>query len=106
MLSLLLITFATSVARVQVFYTPGADGSHQEALEQRFEQLTRGSAIAQPVAIGSGRAMEVVACPAGVARVTFADLCAQPLGAADYIALAQARHAYNARNAPDAFKRM
>ena len=76
---------------VQVFYTSDADGGHTQALDTRFEQLTQGSATAQLTTIGMGREMEIVACPVGVARVTFEELCAQQLGAADYIALAQAR---------------
>ena len=42
--------------------------------------------------VGTGRSVPVVASACGVARLTFADVCDTPLGASDYIALAQQFH--------------
>ena len=76
----------------RVFFS-AEDAAEERALERRFEQLTRGSARQLRTPLAHGRALDVVASPpAGVARLSFDDLCDQPLGAADYIALAQAFH--------------
>jgi cell division protein ZapE len=59
------------------------------ALDRAFAELTDG-ARPEPVTLTvKGRALEIPAAR-GVARLTFDDLCARPLGAEDYLAIARA----------------
>ena len=65
------------------------------ALEARFAELTKDCALAATtVPTAFGRSVSVLASPSGVARASFDALCGdrQPLGAADYIALAERFH--------------
>lgn len=74
-----------------VFYTP-ADARSHEALSHAFQRLTgrlRGEAVTLTV---KGHPVEVPQAAGGVARFTFADLCSKPLGAADYLAIAEEFH--------------
>jgi cell division protein ZapE len=49
--------------------------------------------MAQPATLEvQGRAVRVPHAARGIARASFAELCDQPLGAADYLALARAYH--------------
>lgn len=67
---------------------PAAD----EAIARAWERLTLG-AQAQPINLDvGGRALLVERAAAGVARFTFAELCARPLGAADFIEIAERFH--------------
>ena len=73
---------------VRVAAGPEADA----ALALAFKGLTgkaRGKAASVRV---KGREVTVPEAAAGVARFTFADLCAQPLGASDYMAVARSFH--------------
>ena len=79
------------VAGRPIYHTPlGAEAS--AALDRSFRDLTdteRGA----PVSIElQGRTLEVPRAARGVARFTFAELCEKPLGAADYLALAENFH--------------
>jgi cell division protein ZapE len=74
-----------------VFYAP-ADAASHTALGQAFARLSgreRGKPLTLTV---KGHPVEVPEAGGGVARFTFADLCAKPLGAADYLALANEFH--------------
>jgi cell division protein ZapE len=74
-----------------VFHVP-ADGAARDALDKAFTSLTgkpRGTPMTIPV---RGHELEVPQAAGGVARFGFADLCAKPLGASDYLALAQRFH--------------
>ena len=65
------------------------------ALEARFAELTKDCTLAATtVPTAFGRSVSVLASPSGVARASFDALCGdrQPLGAADYIALAERFH--------------
>ncbi|WP_292508602.1 cell division protein ZapE [Methylobacterium sp.] len=74
-----------------VYHVP-ADDAAREALDRAFKGLT-GKAKGRPATIRvRGHEMAVPEEAAGVARFTFADLCAQPLGASDYMALARSFH--------------
>lgn len=71
-----------------VYHVP-ADEAAEAALTQAFKGLT-GKARGKPATIRvKGREVAVPEEAAGVARFGFADLCAQPLGASDYMAIAQ-----------------
>lgn len=76
------------------FLHPLGPPAHRQ-LESAWQQLT--AAAAQPpapavVPVMFGRQLDVPAACGGVARFRFADLCARPLGPADYVALAAAFH--------------
>ncbi|MER2265551.1 cell division protein ZapE [Methylobacterium oxalidis] len=74
-----------------VYHVP-ADAAARAALDRAFKGLT-GKAKGQPATIRvKGRDVAVPEEAAGVARFGFADLCAQPLGASDYMALAGTFH--------------
>jgi cell division protein ZapE len=74
-----------------VFYVP-ADENARQALDGAFRRLT-GKARGEPSAITvKGHRVDIPQAAGGVARFTFADLCAKPLGASDYLALAQNFH--------------
>ena len=74
-----------------VWYTPlGADAD--AAMDAAWMRLIA-PAIATPSELNvAGRSVPVPAEAGGAARFSFADLCARPLGAADYLALAARYH--------------
>ncbi len=59
------------------------------ALDHAFEQLTAGAHPAPDEISIQGRTVAVPLSARGVARFSFADLCDNPLGAADYLAIAK-----------------
>lgn len=62
------------------------------AMESAWQRLTGGQA-AEPLFLEvKGRQFEVPAAVGGVARFHFSDLCEQPVGAADFLALARTFH--------------
>ncbi|HZW46839.1 MAG TPA: cell division protein ZapE [Microvirga sp.] len=70
-----------------VFYTPADEHSHA-ALTRAFKSLT-GREYGKPVTLTvKGHPVEVPQAASGVARFSFEDLCSKPLGAADYLAIA------------------
>ena len=74
-----------------VYHVP-ADAAAQAAIDAAFRGLT-GKAKGRSATITvHGRAVPVPQEAAGVARFSFDDLCAQPLGASDYMAIARAFH--------------
>lgn len=74
-----------------VWYAPLGPAA-EEAMERAWARLTLG-ARAQSVTLDvGGRALRVEREAAGVARFTFAELCARPLGAADYLEIAERFH--------------
>jgi cell division protein ZapE len=71
-----------------VYHQP-LDDAVAAALDIAFAALTDGaSAAPEEIAVGTRR-LHVPRAAAGVARFEFADLCARPLGAADYLALTE-----------------
>jgi cell division protein ZapE len=74
-----------------VYWTPlGADAERE--LSALFRRLT-GVKQGRPAQIeNKGRIIPVREAAAGVARFSFAELCDQPLGATDYLKIAQAYH--------------
>jgi len=75
----------------KVYFSPlGAEASR--SLDAAYERLAGGvSPIAETLMV-QGREVRVPATNRGIAQFTFADLCEQPLGAADYLAIAQHYH--------------
>ena len=61
----------------------------REAIAAIWQDLTGGEGAPLVLRV-KGREVEIPAFHNGVARARFFDLCGQPLGAADYLALAQA----------------
>lgn len=82
-----------------VFYAPLGPAA-DEAIERAWTRLTHG-AHAQAVTLDvNGRALRVEREAAGVARFTFEELCARPLGAADYLEIAERFHTVLLENIP------
>lgn len=77
---------------VEVYYSPlGRDADR--AMDAAWRQLT-GQERGPPMELNvQGRVLRVPQAARGVARFTFDELCARPLGAADYLAIAEAFHA-------------
>ena len=74
-----------------LFYSP-ADGQARLAMDEWWRKLT-GSERRKPAQIKiKTRHIDVPAAAGGVARFQFEDLCAKPLGASDYLAVARAYH--------------
>ncbi|MGE3142802.1 MAG: cell division protein ZapE [Hyphomonadaceae bacterium] len=74
-----------------VYYAPLGPAA-DAALSEAWTRLTFGAAP-HPVTLDvHGRALLVTRQAAGVARMSFAELCERPLGAADYIELAERFH--------------
>lgn len=74
-----------------VYYWPLGPAA-DEAMARAWERLTFG-AHAQGISLDvGGRALKVDRAAAGVARFSFEDLCARPLGPADYLEIAERFH--------------
>jgi cell division protein ZapE len=74
-----------------VYYAPLGPAA-EEAMEATWRRLTHGAAP-HPMRLDiEGRELIAPRCAAGVARFTFEELCARPLGAADYIEIAEVFH--------------
>jgi len=70
------------------------------ALDRAFERLTLGAAPQSCMLTVKGRKVPVTREAAGVARFTFNELCAQPLWAEDYRAIAATFHTILLENIP------
>ena len=74
-----------------LYFTPN-DEPAQKALTAAFTRLT-GHWTGKPMTIDvKGRALTIPQASRGVARFTFEELCDRPLGALDYLAIAQNFH--------------
>lgn len=70
-----------------VYYAPlGPDATR--AMDETFDRLTLGAKAQSCDLMVKGRTLHIAREAAGVARLSFAELCDRPLGAADYFALA------------------
>jgi cell division protein ZapE len=79
------------LARAPVYYCP-ADAAAEAALDAAFKSLT-GHDHGERMEIALlGRSLAVPQARDGVARFAFDDLCRRPLGAADFLAIAQRFH--------------
>lgn len=74
-----------------VYYTPlGPEAD--AAMDAAFERLTMGAEPRSCTLSVQGRELEVPREAAGVARFAFSELCERPLGAADYLRIAEVFH--------------
>ena len=74
-----------------VWYAP-LSGESAAALDKAWDRLTLGAEPQHCVLTVKGRKLEVIREAAGVARFTFEELCARPLGPIDYLAIAGTFH--------------
>jgi cell division protein ZapE len=75
----------------RVYHTPTGPAA-KAALDRAFQHLTEGQAPKPDQLTVLGRTLEVPQAARGVARFGFADLCGQPLGPGDYLAIAKRFH--------------
>ena len=77
-----------SMRMMDVYLTPlGADSDAR--LEAYFRKLTHGAEVGPETLMVNGRRLEVPRASDDIAYMSFEELCARPLGAADYLSLAQ-----------------
>ena len=69
-----------------------ADAALDEALDEAWHRLTGGHAGEPHELIVKGRRLRVPRAAMGIARVSFRDLCEQPLAASDYLRIAHEFH--------------
>ncbi|MFU8882762.1 MAG: cell division protein ZapE [Rhodobacterales bacterium] len=81
-----------------VYFTPINDNA-RAAIEAIWQDLTGGVAGSLTLHV-KGREVEIPAFRNGVARASFYQLCGKPLGAADYLALAEAARVLVLENVP------
>jgi cell division protein ZapE len=74
-----------------VYYAPLGPAA-DDAMERAWRRLTAGAAPQSVTLDVSGRAFRVEREAAGVARFSFEELCTRPLGAADYLEIAERFH--------------
>jgi cell division protein ZapE len=79
------------LAGMPVWYVP-AGAAADAALDDAWQQLTRGNHGAAQELPMKCRSIHVPRAAMGVARFSFHDLCEQPLGAADYLRIAHEYH--------------
>jgi cell division protein ZapE len=82
-----------------VYYAPLGPAA-EEAMEQSWRRLTAGAAPQAVTLDVGGRTLRVEREAAGVARFSFEELCARPLGAADYLEIAERFHTVLLENIP------
>ena len=75
----------------KVYFTPLGNEATQ-ALDAAYRRLAGGASPIAETLMVQGREVRVPAANRGIARFDFADLCEQPLGAADYLAVARHYH--------------
>jgi cell division protein ZapE len=82
-----------------VYYRPLGPNA-DAAMDAAFARLTAGVATTPDTLEVQGRQLAIPAQAVGVARFTFEELCARPLGAADYLAIARHYHTVLIDRAP------
>lgn len=79
------------MAGTQVYFSPLGDTA-ERALDDAFARLAGAARTVPESLLVQGRELRVPAANRGMARFAFGDLCEQPLGAADYLAIATHFH--------------
>ena len=79
------------LAGTPVWYTP-ADAAADAALDAAWRRLTGNQRAGALTLTVHGRSVQIPRAAAGAARFTFAELCEQPLGAADFLKIAYQFH--------------
>ncbi|MFZ2029844.1 MAG: cell division protein ZapE [Vitreimonas sp.] len=82
-----------------VYYAPLGPAT-DEAMNRAWSRLTHGAAPQACTLDVNGRDLKVEREAAGVARFSFEELCARPLGAADYLEIAEYFHTVLLENIP------
>src|SRR5438132_8765182 len=83
-----------------VYHHPDGEAAH-DALEHAFAELTDGASGASATTlIVKGRPLAVPRAARGLAWFAFTDLCAKPLGAADYLAIPERFPSVNLEGTP------
>jgi len=83
----------------QVYFTPADDMAYR-ALERAFADLTDNASAASRTLMVQGRFVVVPRAAKHVAWFSFAELCGQPLGPADFLALAATFHTFIVEGVP------
>lgn len=84
---------------MEVFLTP-ADAEAERKLERDFKSLSTGFSPCPVTLQVQGRKIDIPLAAEGVAMASFKDLCEKPLGAADYLAIAECFHTLLLRGIP------
>ncbi|QYX57312.1 AFG1 family ATPase [Roseovarius sp. SCSIO 43702] len=86
------------IAGSRTYFTP-IDAESRKAIDEIWNDLTGGEAEPLTLTVQK-RPVTIPAYRNGVARASFYDLCGKPLGAADYLALAEAARVLVLENIP------
>ena len=87
------------LSKAPVYISPLGDEA-EIAMEEAWQRMTAGSPAAPGELEVKGRKVPVPMAAGGSARFTFADLCEQPLGARDYLAITRNYHTVFVENVP------
>ncbi|MBO6825195.1 MAG: AFG1 family ATPase [Sneathiella sp.] len=87
------------LSKSPVYFAPLDENANKE-LDRLFEMLTEGADIEHKTLSHKGRKIEIDRTARGVARCTFEELCARPLGAIDYLLLTETFHTLVLENVP------
>ena len=88
------------LSQATTYFAP-LDKAARAGLDQAWLDLTGSEAPGAPAEINmKGRKIIIPSTAQGVARASFADLCNKPLGASDYLAMAQLYHSFIVEEIP------
>lgn len=76
---------------MEVYHQP-VNRASQDVLDRYFAELTDGREVTPDQFTVKGRIIEIPAAASGVGRTSFDNMCAKPLGPADYLEVAERYH--------------
>ena len=82
-----------------IYYFSPLNQQTEEKVDRLFTEMAKGQESTEETLTVKGRGVRVNAS-GGIARFTFSELCEQPLGAEDYIAIAKKYHSVFVENVP------